>query len=73
VKCSHGATIGRLDDDALFFLRARGIGRDEARRLLIHAFASEVIQRINVESLRSRLEQVVRARFHETNVREGSL
>jgi Fe-S cluster assembly protein SufD len=73
VKCSHGATIGRLDDDALFFLRARGIGREEARRLLIHAFASEVIQRINVESLRSRLEQVVRARFHETNVREGSL
>jgi Fe-S cluster assembly protein SufD len=73
VKCSHGATIGRLDDDALFFLRARGIGRDEARRLLIHAFASEVIQRIDVEPLRARLEQVVRARFHETNVGGGSL
>jgi Fe-S cluster assembly protein SufD len=73
VKCSHGATIGRLDDDALFFLRARGIGREEARRLLIHAFASEVIQRIGVESLRTRLEQVVRSRFHETNVPEGSL
>jgi Fe-S cluster assembly protein SufD len=73
VKCSHGATIGRLDDDALFFLRARGIGRDEARRLLIHAFASEVIQRIDVEPLRARLEQVVRLRFHETNVPEDSL
>ena len=73
VKCSHGATIGRLDDDALFFLRARGIGRDEARRLLIHAFASEVIQRIGVEPLRARLEQVVRSRFRETNVPEDSL
>jgi Fe-S cluster assembly protein SufD len=73
VKCSHGATIGRLDDDALFFLRARGIGRDEARRLLIQAFASEVIQRIGVEPLRARLEQVVRSRFNENNVREGSL
>jgi Fe-S cluster assembly protein SufD len=73
VKCSHGATIGRLDDDALFFLRSRGIGRDEARRLLIHAFASEVIQRIGVDPLRVRLEQVVRSRFIETNVPEDAL
>jgi len=73
VKCSHGATIGRLDDDALFFLRARGIGRDDARRLLIHAFASEVIQRIDVDPLRARLEQVVRSRFKETNASEDSL
>lgn len=73
VKCSHGATIGRLDEDALFFLRARGIGLDEARRLLIHAFAGEVIQRIAVDPLRARLEQVVHSRFHETNVPEDSL
>lgn len=46
VKCAHGATVGQLDDDALFYLRSRGIGPREARRLLLHAFASELVERI---------------------------
>jgi Fe-S cluster assembly protein SufD len=52
VKCTHGATIGRLDDAALFYLRARGIGADRARDLLIHAFAAEVLGPIPVPAVR---------------------
>jgi Fe-S cluster assembly protein SufD len=47
VKCSHGATTGRLDDEPLFYMRARGIPEAEARKLLIQAFAEEVIEKIN--------------------------
>ena len=46
VKCTHGATVGQLDEDALFYLRARGLGREEARRILIQAFATDVLNRI---------------------------
>ena len=52
VKCSHGATVGELDDDALFYLRARGIPADEARRLLIRAFLDEVIDEITFSAVR---------------------
>lgn len=56
VKCTHGATVGRLDEEALFYLRARGIGRDEARAVLIHAFASDIVDRIPIEPVREALE-----------------
>jgi len=59
VKCTHGATVGRLDEEALFYLRARGIGRDEARAILIHAFASDIIDRISIEPVREALEAVL--------------
>jgi Fe-S cluster assembly protein SufD len=52
VKCTHGATVGHLDDESLFYLRSRGIGLQNARVMLIHAFAREVIQRITVPSVR---------------------
>jgi Fe-S cluster assembly protein SufD len=55
VKCTHGATIGQLDEDAVFYLRARGLGLDQARSLLIHAFAREVLDRVRVETVRARL------------------
>jgi Fe-S cluster assembly protein SufD len=55
VKCTHGAAIGQLDDDALFYLRARGIGVDEARHMLIEAFAGEVLDGIPVAPVRERL------------------
>ena len=51
VKCSHGATIGQLDDDALFYLQARGIGRKTAHRMLLEAFADDVLSRIKIEGL----------------------
>jgi Fe-S cluster assembly protein SufD len=52
VKCTHGAAIGQLDEDALFYLRARGIGELEARNMLIHAFAGQVLDAIKVAAVR---------------------
>ena len=63
VKCNHGATTGRMDESALFYMRQRGIPEAEARILLQHAFINDVISRINVESLRTRLSDLVEARF----------
>jgi Fe-S cluster assembly protein SufD len=63
VKCSHGSTIGQIDADAIFYLRSRGLGQDEARSLLSFAFASEIIGKINVVSLRQWLDDYLSARF----------
>jgi Fe-S cluster assembly protein SufD len=57
VKCRHGSTIGQLDAAAMFYLRSRGIGEDEARSLLVYAFASDVASRIRVAPLRALVEQ----------------
>lgn len=56
VKCTHGATVGQLDENQLFYLRSRGIPREEARRILTFAFANDVVSRIKVEKLRGELE-----------------
>lgn len=63
VKCTHGATIGQIDQEAIFYLRSRGIGRDEARSMLTVAFANEIINRIQYEPLRARLTEVLDARL----------
>jgi Fe-S cluster assembly protein SufD len=63
VRCTHGSTIGRLDEEAIFYLRTRGIGRDEARRLLTLAFAGEILERIPVEAVRNRLETEIENRL----------
>lgn len=63
VKCSHGATIGQLDEDALFYMRARGISQKEARLLLMFAFVNEVIDSIRLEALKDRLHLLVEKRF----------
>jgi Fe-S cluster assembly protein SufD len=55
VKCTHGATVGHLDEDAMFYLRSRGLGHNNARHMLIQAFAEEVIEKIGVEPLRTYL------------------
>ncbi|MBR8826892.1 MAG: Fe-S cluster assembly protein SufD [Gomphosphaeria aponina SAG 52.96 = DSM 107014] len=57
VKCSHGATVSQLEADEVFYLRSRGLSEDNARHLLIDAFAADIIERIPVESLRQRLTQ----------------
>ena len=59
VKCSHGATTGQLDEDALFYLRARGLTLSQARILMLQAFARDIVDRISVESLRKILDQRV--------------
>src|SRR5207302_721580 len=64
VKCTHGATVGQLDDEALFYLRSRGIGREEARSLLTFAFANDVLSRVKIESIRQRLEQTLLTSRH---------
>jgi Fe-S cluster assembly protein SufD len=56
VKCTHGATVGQLDAEGIFYLRSRGIGLHEARSLLTFAFANDIISRIKVEPLRQQLE-----------------
>ncbi|HOO99868.1 MAG TPA: Fe-S cluster assembly protein SufD [Bacteroidales bacterium] len=63
VKCSHGATVGQLDKEALFYLQSRGIDKREARLMLMFGFAHEVIQNINVEALRERIDNLVMQRL----------
>ncbi len=63
VKCSHGATVGQLDTEAMFYLRSRGISEDNARMLLMYAFAAEVINEISIEALRTRIDDMVKKRL----------
>jgi len=65
VKCTHGSTVGPLDPKALFYLESRGIGADEARRLMTYGFASEILNRMDIAPLREQLDQIVRARLAE--------
>jgi len=60
VKCNHGSTIGQIDQEQMFYLRSRGIAEDEARNLLVNAFASEIVDRMKIEPVR---EQIRRALF----------
>ncbi|MFP5406177.1 MAG: Fe-S cluster assembly protein SufD [Gammaproteobacteria bacterium] len=63
VKCAHGATVGQIDDEALFYLRSRGLDEPHARNLLTYAFANEALARIDLLPLRSRAAAAVRARL----------
>jgi Fe-S cluster assembly protein SufD len=56
VKCTHGAVVGQIDDNAIFYLRSRGIAERDARHMLVFAFANEVLARVRIPSLRERLE-----------------
>ncbi len=70
VKCTHGATVGQLDEQQLFYLRARGIGAEQARALLTFAFANDIVSRVKVPSLRRRLEQVLLEASHLPRLEE---
>lgn len=59
VKCSHGATVGQLDEDQIFYLRARGIGEAQARSLLTAAFAMDLVDSVGNENIRAFLENQV--------------
>lgn len=63
VKCSHGATVGQIDEEALFYLRARGIDEKMARLMMMNAFTHEVIQQVKVEPLRNRIDELVEKRL----------
>ncbi len=62
VKCAHGATVSQLDGDEVFYLQSRGLDREMAQKLLVYAFAAEVVQQVPVDSLRKTLSQAVRDR-----------
>jgi len=63
VKCSHGATVGQIDKEALFYLRARGINEQQARLMMMNAFTHEVIQKIKILPLRNRIDELVERRL----------
>jgi Fe-S cluster assembly protein SufD len=65
VRCTHGATIGQLDSEAMFYLRSRGIGERAARSLLTHAFAQDIIDRVKVQSVKDELERFLGEKLHE--------
>lgn len=65
VKCSHGATIGQMDDDAKFYLKSRGIGEEASKGILLHAFASDVISSIKIESVRNYVEKLITEKFNQ--------
>lgn len=63
VKCSHGATVGQLDNEAMFYLRSRGIGLENARMLLMYAFVAEIVNKISIPQLRLRIDDLVKKRL----------
>jgi Fe-S cluster assembly protein SufD len=64
VKCTHGATIGQIDEDAMFYLRSRAVSQEAARNLLIQAFVSEILHGMRIEPLRAGLECLLFTRLH---------
>jgi Fe-S cluster assembly protein SufD len=69
VKCTHGATIGQIEENALFYLRSRGISEDDARKLLLMAFAEECVERMHDGAARNHVEKLIREHllFMETH------
>jgi Fe-S cluster assembly protein SufD len=65
VKCSHGATIGQMDEDAKFYLKSRGIGEEASNAILLHAFASDVVTSIKIESVRNYIEKLITEKFNQ--------
>ena len=65
VRCTHGATIGQLDEEAMFYLRSRGIGRQDARSVLTYAFARDILDRVKVAPLRESLERILFEKLNE--------
>jgi len=72
VKCSHGLTTGQLDEDALFYMRARGIDQEEARLLLMVAFTRDVVDLIRIDTLQDRLTSLIDKRFRGELMRCGN-
>lgn len=65
VRCTHGATVGQLDAEGLFYLRSRGLGLEQSRKLLIYAFAADVLARVQVPGLRAQLEAALWRKWAE--------
>lgn len=79
VKCSHGATVGQIDEEAMFYLRSRGIGAAEAKMMLMFGFAHDIIRRVKLEALRVKIDDLIDKRLrgelskcHQCNASCGS-
>jgi Fe-S cluster assembly protein SufD len=72
VKCTHGATVGQLDSDAMFYLRSRGVGREDARAFLVHAFASEVLTSVQLPAVKEYVEGVLSTKLEAISGRGAS-
>ena len=67
MSCAHGTTVGQLEEDELFYLRSRGINPEEARRILIHAFAVDLLDQVEDPTLNSRIRAMVNERLRTIN------
>ena len=67
VKCSHGATTGQLDGEAMFYLQSRGIGATAARTLLTNAFAEEILDKITIPSIKVKLKEIIHLKLQKGN------
>ncbi|MDR2854226.1 MAG: Fe-S cluster assembly protein SufD [Prevotellaceae bacterium] len=72
VKCSHGATIGQLDEQAMFYMQQRGISKSEARLMLMYAFAADILDNVHIEPLRDRLKMMVENRLRNGESKAGT-
>ena len=72
VKCSHGLTTGQLDEEALFYLRSRGLSKESARLMLMQAFAAGVLEHVRIDRLKERLLDLVEKRFKGESARCGN-
>ena len=64
VKCAHGATVGQLEEEELFYLLSRGLHPDLARNLLTYGFAEEIVEKIRFDSIRAQLDEAILNRLH---------
>ncbi|MBI4392227.1 MAG: Fe-S cluster assembly protein SufD [Euryarchaeota archaeon] len=71
VKCRHGSTIGQLDENAMFYMRSRGIGEKQARAILTYAFASDIVARIGIPELREKVDEILMGRFGQNEHTTG--
>jgi Fe-S cluster assembly protein SufD len=72
VKCSHGLTTGQLDEEALLYLRSRGIDKNAARLMLMQAFTAGVLEHVRIPRLKDRLSDLVEKRFNGESARCGN-
>ena len=65
MRCTHGATVGQLNEDAIFYLRSRGISEQRAKNILTYAFAEQVVEGIRIDSVRDYVDQIILNRLKE--------
>ena len=73
MKCTHGATIGQLDNEAIFYLRSRGIGPEDARNMLTYAFANDILSRIKIDEVRTHLDTALLNWFQKAQAMKAAL